>query len=197
MKKAFSTFLVTSIVCSLMISASAFESKNISEVDTSNVIGYEYIISYSEEEIVGSINDAVFENSGSSSEMTSVNSNSSKELFSMTANNLGSDRLLVTNPPKAFYRSALSSGGLRITGTLTEATGQSISVKVGACWYNPSTGLFVADTDVYSYATTGTSVQINIPKSNFHAEQSYRGFVKHFKSGCEISGNLSFSNASM
>lgn len=48
MKKAFSTFLVTSIVCSLMISASAFESKNISEVDTSNVIGYEYIISYSE-----------------------------------------------------------------------------------------------------------------------------------------------------
>lgn len=80
MKKAFSTFLVTSIVCSLMISASAFESKNISEVDTSNVIGYEYIISYSEEEIVGSINDAVFENSGSSSEMTSVNSTSSKDI---------------------------------------------------------------------------------------------------------------------
>lgn len=42
-----------------------------------------------------------------------------------------------------------------------------------------------------------SNAQINIPKSNFHAEQSYRGFVKHFKSGCEISGNLSFSNASM
>ena len=174
-------------------SANAAALKEIKDVDLSTIIEYQYVLP-SGGEVVGTIEDAIIDDS---SPTYSLNALKSGSLFSMTAKSVGDNYLLVTGPSKSFYSRQLTLGGLRIIGNLHEDTGKHISVKVGACRYDSDSGLFIAYPDTYEYVTTGGSVRIEIPKSNFSKEYSYRGFIKHFDIDAHVSGNLSFYNANV
>ena len=191
MKKMAMLALMLSVCLLSCCPTLAIDDKSVKNVDASTIIDYQYVMPlYDDDDIVGSLEDAIQENSTTNpDDLTAIGF-----IFSMTANNLGPNYLLHTTGSKYFYQSSLSYGNLRILGQLTDTSGQHFEVKVGGCWYNPTSNLFIADNSTYQYVYTGGSVWITIPKSYFHAEQMYRGFIKHFESAGEVSGTISFYN---
>ena len=126
-------------------------------------------------------------------------------LFSMTATRVTQLLTTYNSAGKYFTGGNLDwDEGVRISGTVTSSlgTGGSYKVKVGACYYDPSTDTFVSVDGPY-YFTSGEYRSIVISKfpggyinlQNFYNQEKYYGHITNWMQGGYVSGNLTFSIA--
>lgn len=189
MKKTVSMLLAVAMCLSLCVSAFATSnSEDVRKIDSEDIIDYNDIIL--DEEVIGTSAEALYDNTPNSTSAGDSNIRGSL-LFSMTA--AGVTGLLVTNSPKSFYKSSLSNGYLKIAGTLNNAGHNGASIKVGACYYDSASSLFIAS--AYYYFSAGTYEQIVFAQSSFAASTEYRGFIKNTANAGSVTGTLRFYNS--
>lgn len=126
-------------------------------------------------------------------------------LFSMTATRVTQLLTTYNSAGKYFTGGNLDwDEGVRISGTVTSSlgTGGSYKVKVGACYYDPSTDTFVSVDGPY-YFTSGEYRSIVISKfpggyinlQNFYNQEKYYGHITNWMQGGYVYGSLTFSIA--
>lgn len=180
--RVFALLLSISLCMTANVPAFAADEKVIKPVNPDDIVEYSEVLTEMPPVILGPADTAEYDNS------PNIQTRASGLLFSMTAN--GVTGLLVTGTAKSFTASDLDNGYLHITGDLQHTRGEGATIKIGGCWYNANTGLYVAD--LYKYVYEG-SVSCSIDTFGAIAkDQVHRGFIKNQAGVGSVSGNLSF-----
>lgn len=179
--------LLTVVMCVAMsVSALATDEKVIVPLNPENIVEYSEVLSEMPPVILGSPDMVEYDNS------PNIQTRASGLLFSMTAksDSVSVSNLLVTGSAKTFTESDLDNGYLYITGNLEHSMGDSATIKIGGCWYNANTGLYVAD--LYTYVYEGEVDSTIKTQFAIAKEYTHRGFIKNQAGVGTVSGDLNF-----
>lgn len=187
MKKLLSCLLALACVLSMSVPAFAAEPDiEIIDVNPENIVLVE--------EVIGSLND---QDGILLDDEPVATPRSTRVLFTMTATKVY--ELLTTYGANKNFTGGVMDGlageGLLITGTVTNHQPNVVegaaTVKVGACYYQPSTNTFVSV--AHSYFPSGTAWRYWAPKIYFSNQMTYYGHITNNFGVSYVSGSLTFS----
>lgn len=187
MKKLLSCLLALACVLSMSVPAFAAESDiEIIDVNPENIVLVE--------DVIGSLNDqdGILLDDEPTAAPRKVGF-----LFTMTATKVY--ELLTTYGANKNFTGGCMDGlkgeGLLITGTVTNHQPNVVegaaTVKVGACYYQPSTNTFVSV--AHDYFPSGTAWSYWAPKMYFSNQMTYYGHITNNFGVSYVSGSLTFS----
>lgn len=180
--KIVSVLLAMVLCVAMSVSAFAADEKVIVPLDPESIVEYSEVLAEMPPVILGSPDMVEYDNS------PNIQTRASGLLFSMTAKSVSN--LLVTGSAKTFTESDLDNGYLYITGNLEHSMGDSATIKIGGCWYNANTGLYVAD--LYTYVYEGEVEETIKTQFAIAKEYTHRGFIKNQAGVGTVSGDLNF-----
>ena len=192
-RRVFALLLTLAMAMALCVPVFAAETGNSAEtvangdkvivpLNADDIVDFSDVISEMPPIVLGTPDMAEYDDS------PNIQTRASGFLFSMTANAVY--ELLVTGSAKTFTESDLDNNYLYISGELSHSYGSDASIKIGGCYYDASSGLYVAD--LYAYVYEGSiSRKINTQFA-IAKEYTHRGFIKNQAGVGYVSGNLSF-----
>lgn len=181
-------FLTVALCMAMSVSAFAADGigkKVIIPLNPEDIVEYAEVLAEMPPVVLGTPAMAEVDNS------PNIQTRASGFLFSMKAT--GVQDLLVTGSSKTFVNADLSNNYLHITGNLTHTKGSSASIKIGGCYYDASSGNYIAD--VYDYVYAGNISSTISTRYAIAKEYTHRGFIKNQSGTGSVSGNLSFYSA--
>lgn len=156
--------------------------KVIVPLNTEDIVDFSDVISEMPPVVLGTMDTAEYDNS------PNRQTRASGHLFSMTANAVYD--LLVTGSAKTFKEADLVNNYLYINGNLSHSQGTSARIKIGGCYYDSSSGEYVAD--VYTYVNAGVVSTTISTRFSIAKEYTHRGFIKNDAGVGYVSGELDF-----
>lgn len=178
-------FLTVAVCMAMSVSAFAIggtDEKVIVPLNPEDIVEYAEVLAEMPPVVLGTPAMAEIDNS------PNIQTRASGFLFSMKAT--GVQDLLVTGSAKTFVDADLSNNYLYITGNLTHTKGSSATIKIGGCYYDASSGNYIAD--LYSYVYEGDISSTINTQYVIAKEYTHRGFIKNQSGTGSVSGNLSF-----
>ena len=190
-KKLLSLFLALAMVMSLSVTAFAAEEDiNVIELDPEAVVFAE--------EVIGTPADQT----GEILEDDNANTRASGVLFSMTANQVYNLLTTYNSGSKYFWGQDVKwDEAIQISGTVYMSQGSNYKIKVGVCYYNPSTDTFVS-VNGGTLFTSGVNTTYFIEKypnggvmstPRFVSQEKYYGHITNLYSSGYAYGTLTFS----
>lgn len=190
-KKFLSLFLALAMVMSLSVTAFAAEEEiTVIELDPETVVFAE--------EVIGTPADQtgeILEDSSANTRATNTT------LFSMTANQVYNLLTTYNSSGKYFWgQNVKYNQAIRISGTVSMSQGANYYVRVGVCYYNPSTDTFISvgnsdfESGVYSTIRLDQYRNGNIMSDpRFFSQEKYYGHITNLYTGGYAYGTLTFS----
>ena len=175
--------IMSMVLCMAMsVAAFATEEKTIVPLNPENIVEYADVLTEMPPVVLGTPDMAEFDNS------PNIQTRASGFLFSMKATSVKD--LLVTGSAKTFVEADLDNGYLYITGNLKHSNGTDATIKIGGCYYDASSGNYIAD--LYDSVKAGEITSTINTKYAIAKEYTHRGFIKNQAGVGSVSGNLSF-----